>query len=59
VGDATPLLNTGSNAGGPTEKSAEQDKVLITGDDILIEYVDRLVTSLRKIEEDQLRAVWC
>jgi hypothetical protein len=40
------------------EKSATpqtpQEKVLITGDDILIEYVERLMTAIRNITEEYL-----
>ena len=32
----------------------DQDKVLITGDDILIEYVDRLMRELQTLNENDL-----
>ena len=32
--------------------------VLITGDDILIEYVSRLMTALKTIKESTLKAQW-
>jgi hypothetical protein len=38
---------------GQNEK-LQQEKVLITGDDILIEYVDRLMNQLKLMGEEQL-----
>lgn len=35
-----------------------QEKVLITGDDILIEYVERLMTAIRNITEEYLTDHW-
>jgi hypothetical protein len=35
-------------------KSSESDKIIITGDDVLIEYVHRLITSLSVVSEDIL-----
>jgi hypothetical protein len=35
-----------------------KEKVLITGDDILIEYVERLVKSLRILAPDQMIDPW-
>ena len=34
------------------------DKVLITGDDILIEYCDRLMNALKQINETLLKVNW-
>jgi len=36
----------------------EQGKVLITGDDILIEYTERLMSALKQVSEPQLRVAW-
>ena len=36
-----------------SEKKDNPSKILITGDDVLIEYVNRLVISLKKIVYDQ------
>jgi len=40
----------------PAEKtgSGQQEKVLITGDDILIEYVDRLMNQLKEMDDEAL-----
>jgi len=35
-----------------------KEKVLITGDDILIEYVERLIHSLRVVAPDQMTDPW-
>jgi len=36
----------------------ENDKVLITGDDILIEYTERLMNALKQINEASLKQHW-
>ena len=35
-----------------------QDKLLITGDDVLIEYVQRLMIAVKSIKENMLRQSW-
>ena len=35
-----------------------QEKVLITGDDILIEYVERLMNSIKNLADDQFQDSW-
>ena len=42
----------------PTAPQTPQEKVLITGDDILIEYVERLMTAIRNITEEYLTDQW-
>jgi hypothetical protein len=34
------------------------EKVMITGDDILVEYCDRLMTVLKSISESQVKETW-
>jgi hypothetical protein len=36
----------------------KKDKLLITGDDILIEYVARLMIAVKSIKESMLKAQW-
>ena len=36
----------------------QNDKVMITGDDILIEYVERLHNALKQINEANLKVSW-
>ena len=36
----------------------KKDKLLITGDDILIEYVARLMIAVKSIKENMLKAQW-
>lgn len=36
----------------------DQERVLITGDDILIEYVDRLMREIQPMNEPDLRPSW-
>jgi hypothetical protein len=38
----------------PTHNKVPQEKVMITGDDILIEYVSRLIKGLSTVQEDLL-----
>ena len=40
------------------EQHKSQEKVLITGDDILIEYVDRLMMTLKGVNEEVLQENW-
>jgi hypothetical protein len=47
-----------------TAKKTEDDfkepkeKVLVTGDDVLIEYVSRVITALKSLQESDLRIDW-
>jgi hypothetical protein len=34
------------------------EKVMITGDDILVEYCDRLMTALKTLYESQIKVSW-
>jgi len=36
----------------------KKEKLLITGDDILIEYVARLMIAVKSIKENMLKAQW-
>jgi hypothetical protein len=36
----------------------EQERVLITGDDILIEYVDRLMKEIKDVNDSDLKPNW-
>lgn len=36
----------------------KDDKILITGDDVLIEYVDRIIISLKIVTESNLKPIW-
>lgn len=39
----------------PLEKEPKKSKVLITGDDVLIEYVSRTITGLKKLASSEIR----
>jgi hypothetical protein len=57
-----PALSTKQDTGS-TKKAREpgkdkKDKLLITGDDILIEYVARLMIAVKSIKENMLKAQW-
>lgn len=38
--------------------SGAQERVLITGDDILIEYVERLMNEIKNVNDNDLKASW-
>ena len=48
----------GGAAGRNGSPSKKADKLLITGDDILIEYVARLMIAVKSIKENMLKAQW-
>ncbi len=37
---------------------AKNEKILITGDDVLIEYVNRLMVAVRSMKESSLKSAW-
>lgn len=41
-----------------TNNSQSKEKLLITGDDVLIEYVARLMIAVKSIKEQMLRPAW-
>jgi hypothetical protein len=41
-----------------SQKDKDQERVLITGDDILIEYVDRLMREIQNINDTDLKQTW-
>ena len=58
---ASFLRNSGANLGNNKCQSLsnnKKDKLLITGDDILIEYVARLMIAVKSIKENMLKAQW-
>ena len=58
--DGQTLKNQASEKSSLTQNTAQtQEKVLITGDDILIEYVDRLMNQLKIMgDENMLQEGW-
>ena len=49
-------LSAPGQAYNPKNPTVNPEKVMISGDDILIEYAERLVSHLKKISEVQLKA---
>jgi hypothetical protein len=43
---------------GSTAGSTQQERVLITGDDILIEYVERLMNEIKNVDDNGLKPAW-
>ena len=41
-----------------TSAAKDQERVLITGDDILIEYVDRLMREIQNVNDSELKQSW-
>ena len=42
----------------PVKDEKKHEKVLITGDDILIEYVERLIGSIKGLPASYIQATW-
>ena len=40
------------------QSSNQQERVLITGDDILIEYVERLMNEIKNVTDNDLKPTW-
>jgi hypothetical protein len=38
--------------------ASQQERVLITGDDILIEYVERLMNEIKNVDDNGLKPTW-
>ena len=55
-GQAVNNSNSGAQIAGADkgQSAQQQEKVLITGDDILIEYVDRLMNQLKVMGDESL-----
>lgn len=51
-----PALNQSS--GNQQSVTSKKEKLMITGDDILIEYVARLMSAIRSIAQNMLKAQW-
>lgn len=45
-------------SGSGVNTSGTQERVLITGDDILIEYVERLMTEIKTVNDNDLKTSW-
>ena len=41
-----------------TEDGKDKNKVLVTGDDVLIEYVSRIINFLKSIPEGEVPVLW-
>lgn len=50
------LIQSGRN--NTVVTGGKKEKLLITGDDILIEYVNRLMIAVKSINENMLKAQW-
>lgn len=55
----TSMQSTPAGVGnGVSSGSGTQERVLITGDDILIEYVERLMTEIKTVNDNDLKVSW-
>lgn len=51
--------NPSGQPGGTTSGgNGAQERVLITGDDILIEYVERLMNEIKNVNDNDLKGTW-
>ena len=48
----------GNGSGNGIGSGGTQERVLITGDDILIEYVERLMTEIKTVNDNDLKVSW-
>jgi anti-sigma28 factor (negative regulator of flagellin synthesis) len=60
TGGATPSTTVKDSSASVTSssQSTQQERVLITGDDILIEYVERLMNEIKNVDEGGLKPSW-
>ena len=56
--NASTLSAKKSDDGGRIFQTQKGDKVMVTGDDILIEYADRLQNALKQIQDSQIKVHW-
>ena len=54
----TTMQSTTTNQTGAVNTSSSQERVLITGDDILIEYVERLMNEIKNVNDNDLKSNW-
>lgn len=56
----TSMQSTQNPSGQPgaAGTSGTQERVLITGDDILIEYVERLMNEIKSVNDNDLKGTW-
>jgi hypothetical protein len=52
------MQSTTTNQTGAVNTSSSQERVLITGDDILIEYVERLMNEIKNVNDNDLKSNW-
>ena len=55
---SSAIQGSSSGAAQSSSGAIKKDKLLITGDDILIEYVARLMIAVKSIKENMLKAQW-
>lgn len=58
VQTANGQANTDLQSSGLNTNSTLREKLLITGDDILIEYVHRLMVAVQSIKESMIKPQW-
>ena len=52
------VSGTPANPSSGINASGTQERVLITGDDILIEYVERLMNEIKNVNDNDLKVSW-
>ena len=57
--DSSDIVNSTERSIVPgSQEDKDQERVLITRDDILIEYVDRLMREIQNINDADLKQTW-
>ena len=52
------MQSTPANNSAGINATGTQERVLITGDDILIEYVERLMNEIKNVNDNDLKVSW-
>lgn len=56
--NSTPNPNGQPGTATASGATSTQERVLITGDDILIEYVERLMNEIKNVNDNDLKGTW-
>lgn len=55
---STTVKDSTTSVSSSTQGASQQERVLITGDDILIEYVERLMNEIKNVDDNGLKSAW-
>jgi len=58
VTQSTTIKDSSTSVASSAQGASQQERVLITGDDILIEYVERLMNEIKNVDDNGLKPTW-